>query len=296
MASEQFATVLAILRSRPPLAGDVGAMRAALESVSASPPEGTRVTPIQAGGVTGEWVAAPDAGQSAVLYLHGGGYVIGSPRTHRDLAARISQASGARLLVIDYRLAPEHPFPAALDDALTAYRWLLDQGIPPAAIGIAGDSAGGGLTLATLLRLRDEGVPLPACAVTLSAWTDLALTGTSLTSRADTDPIVTREGLREMAAHYVGTNTRDPYASPLYADLAGLPPLLMQVGDAETLLDDTLRVAEKIRQTGGTVELEVYPEMIHVFQAFAVLLPEGQQAIRRIGAFLAAHLQAPAPA
>lgn len=295
MASEGLARIVETLKSRPP-AADLAEQRARMEQMAAPAPDDVMITPADANGVPGEWVSAPNAGTGVMLYLHGGGYVIGSPRTHRELAARISRASGARLLVIDYRLAPEHPFPAAVDDAVTAYRWLLAQGLDPANIAIAGDSAGGGLTLATLVRLRDEGERLPACGVTLSAWTDLEGTGESMTTRADADPMVGKAGLGQMGAHYAARNLRHPHAAPLYAELHGLPPLLMQVGDAEVLLDDTTRVVERIRIAGGQVEIEIYPEMIHVFQVFAHFLPEGQEAIEKIGAFVKAHTTAPARA
>lgn len=288
MASEALKTIVEQMKNRP-AAGSLEEMRAGFESMAAPAPDDVMVTPTDADGVPGEWVAAPNAGTGVVLYLHGGGYALGSPRTHREMASRISRASAARLLVIDYRLAPEHPFPAAVDDAVTAYRWLLAQGIAPENMAIAGDSAGGGLTLATLVRLRDEGDPLPACAVTLSAWTDLEGTGDSMTSRAQADPMIQKEGLAQMAMPYAGGSLRHPHAAPLYAALHDLPPLLMQVGDAEVLLDDTTRVVERVRAADGQVEITIYPEMFHVFQIYAAMLPEGQQAIDEIGAFVKAH-------
>jgi acetyl esterase/lipase len=288
MASEALKAIVEQMKNQP-LAGSLEEMRSGMEAASAPAPDDVMVTPADADGVPGEWVAAPNADVGVVLYLHGGGYVIGSPRTHREMASRISRASAARLLVIDYRLAPEHPFPAAVDDAVTAYRWLLAQGIAPENIAIAGDSAGGGLTLATLVRLRDGGDPLPACAVTLSAWTDLEGTGESMSTRAEADPMIKQELLSQMALPYAAGNLRHPHAAPLYAELHGLPPLLMQVGDAEVLLDDTTRVVERVRAVGGRVEITIYPEMFHVFQMYAGLLPEGQQAIDEIGAFVKAH-------
>jgi acetyl esterase/lipase len=243
----------------------------------------------------GEWVVADHAAANQrLLYLHGGGYVICGPATHRDLAGRISQAAGVAVLVLDYRLAPEHPYPAAVHDALAALRWMSDHGpadaAPARATFVAGDSAGGGLTLATLIAARDAGVRLPNAAVAISAWTDLACTGNTIRTRADVDPMVTEAVLSRMVHDYLqGGDARQPLASPLYADLRGLPPLLMQVGDAEVLLDDTTRVADKARAAGVDVTLEIYPEMIHIFQLFAPILPEGQQAIERIGAFLRAH-------
>ena len=195
------------------------------------------------------------------------------------------------VLVIDYRLAPEHPYPAAVDDALAAVRWISANGpngpAPASATFVAGDSAGGGLTLATLIGARNHGVRMPDAAVTLSAWNDLACIGNTMHTRAAVDPMVTAALLQRMIGEYLqGGNPAQPLASPLYADLRGLPPLLMQVGDAEVLLDDTLRVAEKAQAAGVDVTVDVYPEMIHIFQLFAPVLPEGQQAIDRIGAFL----------
>jgi acetyl esterase/lipase len=247
--------------------------------------------PVTAGGVKAEWVTAPgaDAGR-AVLYLHGGGYVIGSINTHRALAARISTAAKARVLVIDYRLAPEHPFPAAVEDSVAAYRWMLAQGLKPSRIAVAGDSAGGGLTVATLVAIRDAKLASPGAGVCLSPWIDLEGIGDSMKSKASVDPMVQKEALLEMAAHYLkGQNARSPLAAPLYADLAGLPPLLVQVGTAETLMDDSTRLAERARKAGVKVTLEPWENMIHVFQVFAPMLDEGQQAIEKIGEFIRAN-------
>jgi acetyl esterase/lipase len=187
-------------------------------------------------------------------------------------------------------LAPEHPHPAAVDDATAAYRWLLSQGVNPARLAIAGDSAGGGLTIATLVALRDAGVQLPAAAVSLSPWVDLEGLGESMTTKASVDPMVQAEPLRRFGKHYLASHDpRTPLAAPLYADLSGLPPLLIQVGSAETLLDDSTRIAERARKAGVKVTLDEWEDMIHVFQAFAVILPEGQQAIEKIGAFIREH-------
>jgi len=196
-------------------------------------------------------------------------------------------------LSIDYRLAPEHPHPAAVDDAISAYQWLLDQRIAPAKLAIAGDSAGGGLTIATLLALRDRGVPLPAAGVAISPWTDMACDSESYSTRADVDPMVTQVGLKQMADWFLGSkDARDPLASPLRADLAGLPPLLVHVGDHEVLLDDGVGIAERARDAGVDVTVEVWPEMIHVWHAFVGIIPESQEAIERIAAFLAVRLPA----
>ena len=248
--------------------------------------------PVDAGGVSAQWISAPGARDDRVLlYLHGGGYVIGSVHSHRDLIARLSAASGCRVLGLDYRLAPEHPFPAPVEDATAAYRWLLDQGVAPAQIAIAGDSAGGGLTAATLLSLRDAGTPLPAAAVMLSPWVDLEGEGASMKTRADVDPMVKRELVLGMAETYLaGGDPRQPLAAPLHAALEGLPPLLIHVGDHETLLDDSVRFAEKARVAGVDVTLEVWGEMVHVWHLFADELPQAQRAIERVGEFLRRRL------
>jgi acetyl esterase/lipase len=199
------------------------------------------------------------------------------------------------VLAIDYRLAPEHPFPAALDDALSAYRWLLDGGAAPDKILVMGDSAGGGLTLAALLKLRDDSLPLPAAAVALSPWTDLALTGASLKLNARSDPMLNVEHLPMLAQEYLaGADPRLPYISPLYGDLAGLPPVLLQVGGDEILRDDAVRMHERLRDAGCQSELEVWPRMPHVWHAFAPVLPEARRAIASIGAFARRHLASPA--
>ena len=260
--------------------------------VETPPLDGTTIIPVDAGGVAAEWVMAGQADpDQRLLYLHGGGYVICNPDTHRELAGRISTAAGVAVLVLDYRLAPEHPYPAALNDALTALKWLYDYGPhdmgPAQKTFIAGDSAGGGLTLAALIAARDARMRLPDRAVTLSAWTDLACTGATIRTRADSDPMISEALLRRLAREYLqGQAAPQPLVSPLYADFHGLPPLLMQVGDAEVLLDDTTRVAEKAKAAGVDVTLEVYPEMIHIFQYFAAVLPKGQHAINQIGAFI----------
>jgi monoterpene epsilon-lactone hydrolase len=247
---------------------------------------------VDVAGIPAEWVVAPDAdAQCVILYLHGGGYVVGSIATHRGLAGRLSHAAAARVLLIDYRLAPEHPFPAAVEDATAAYRWLLGSGVNPARMVIAGDSAGGGLTVATLVALRDAGEPLPAAGVCQSPWVDLEGIGDSMTTKADVDPMVQRERLVQLAQCYLaGADPQTPLAAPLYADLHGLPPLLVQVGTAETLLDDATRLADRARAAGVEVSLEPWDDMIHVWQLFAPMLPEGQQAIERIGDFIRKHV------
>ncbi len=248
----------------------------------------TRVEPIMAGGVPGEWVSAPDAAtDKCILCLHGGGYTMGTSKSVHGIASILSAVSGYRALAIGYRLAPEHPFPAALEDATAAYRWLLDQGILPRHITIVGVSAGGGLALSTLVTLRDAVIALPACAVLLSPWTDLAGTGESMTTRAEADPWITPHMNQYHARLYAkGADLRHPLISPLYADLHGLPPLLIHVGSDEVMLDDSTRVAERAKADGVEVTLDVWEGMWHAWHAFAPQLPEGQRALEKVGQFI----------
>lgn len=235
------------------------------------------------------WITAAGAAEDRVLvYLHGGGFKMGSLASHHDLMVRLSQAADCRVLGVNYRLMPEYRFPQPLVDVLAVYDWLLGQGFEPQQMALAGDSAGGGLAAAALLALRDKGQPLPAAAAMLSAWTDLSASGDSYQTRAAADPIHQRPMILALAQQYLGEegDPRDPLASPLYGDLAGLPPLLLQVGDRETGLDDSTLFASKAREAGVSVELEVWPGMIHVFQQFAEELPEAREAIERIGVFL----------
>lgn len=243
------------------------------------------------GPVPGEWLEPPAArAGAALLYLHGGGYTIGSPRSHRHLAAAIGRAAGASVLLPDYRLAPEHPFPAAVEDAVSAYRALLDRGHAPARTVIAGDSAGGGLTVATLLALRDRKLPLPAAGVCISPWVDLTCSGASYGEKASSDPIVTREGVSEMARAYLGAaDARAPLASPLFADLAGLPPLLIHVGSEEVLRDDAVALADRAKAAGVDATLEIWPDMVHVWHWFLPMLDEAGAAVDGIGRFIYRH-------
>ena len=282
------------LKNAPPAASieearaviEFGASRAVL-------PAGTTVEPVVAGTVPAEWVRAADvATDRVILHLHGGGYTKCSCNTSRLTAAQISAASACSVLVIDYRLAPEHPFPAALEDAVSAYRWLLDQGFEPEKTVLLGDSAGGGLGVSALVTLVADGDRLPCAAVLLSPWTDLTGSGESMTARADADPWMTERECRTSAGMYAaGTYPGHPLISPLFADPSGLPPLLIQVGTDEILHDDSLRLAEKARKAGIDVTLDVWEGMWHVWHYFAPQLPEGVRAIEKVGEFVRARLE-----
>lgn len=293
MPSTELQLVLDMLRVGSPLAGStIHEMRANMEATTGAvpPPADVAYEPTRVGGVPAEWARASDVSATgAVLYFHGGGYCVGSVRTHRLLVGALSRACGAPVLSLDYRLAPEHPHPAAVEDAVAAYRALLADGMPAARIALAGDSAGGGLAAAALLAVRAQGLPPPAAGVCLSPWFDLALSGETMSTKVDVDPMCKPSLLAMMAAAYLaGADPRTPEASPLYGDLADLPPMLVQVGTAETLLDDARRFAERAERAGVRIALEVWDEMIHVWHAFAMVLPEGQRAIDRIGSFVRA--------
>jgi phosphinothricin tripeptide acetyl hydrolase len=297
MASEALETIVGLLRGANPIAGaTIQQIRASTETFSAATPvpEGVTFTPVDAGGVAAEWNDAQGARTDrVVIYFHGGGYCIGSIDTHRGLTARISLLANMRVLSVDYRLAPENPHPAAVEDAVAAYRFVLDSGIAPGKIALAGDSAGGGLTLAALLAIRDQGLPLPGCGACISAWTDMTASGDSMKTKADEDPLIGEgESLQMMLDAYVGAggDKKAPLASPLFADLAGLPPLLLQVGTAEVLLDDSTRLAARAEKAGVDVSLKVWQDMFHVWHAFAEMLPEGQQATQELADFVDAKL------
>jgi epsilon-lactone hydrolase len=253
---------------------------------------GANVEHAEVGGVPGDWLTMPGAdGARAVLYIHGGAFVLCSPRGYRPLGTRIAKATRARTFLVDYRLAPEHPFPAAIQDSADAYRGILGRGVAPSSIVIAGDSAGGNLVIATLLSLRDAGVPLPVGGVCISPWVDLECVGETMKSKADVDPLCTYDSMIAQAALYLnGHSARDPLASPIHADLRGLPPLLIQVGTEETLLDDSKRLARRAEDAGVSVRLEIFDGMPHVWHVFASYLPEGQEAIDKIGQFVDGRL------
>jgi acetyl esterase/lipase len=247
----------------------------------------TRVTPVDAAGVAGMQAAvAQSRDDRCILYFHGGGYVVGTAAFFRDFLWRAATVARAQVLYFDYRLAPEHPFPAALEDAVTVYRWLTAR-FDPRHVAFVGDSAGGGLLFATLPRLRDEGLPFPCAAAAMSPWTDLTLSGPSMRTNAVADPMLDPRNLPGLVRHYsAGADPRNPLISPLYGDVTGFPPALIQAGSDEILRDDAVRMAEKLRAAGCEVELEVWEKMPHVWQLYARLLPEGRRAIERIGAFL----------
>ena len=247
---------------------------------------GISVEPVDAGGVPAKWIGSGDG--PVVVYVHGGGYCIGSLDSHRPMLTHLANAVGGRVLAVDYRLAPEHPFPAALDDACAAYRWVLAGGTDPSRVVVAGDSAGGGLTLATLVGLRDVGDPLPAAGVCLSPWVDLTQSGATISANAEADPLVRADDLDRWAAAYAGsaTDPGSPGSSPLFAELSGLPPLLVEVGTAEVLLDDARRLVETARAADVDVTLFEGEDLIHVWHFFAGAVPEADEGIARVARFI----------
>jgi len=269
---------------------DVHAMRKTWHSAAKVlwTPRKVRVEEAKIHGLTAEWLTPKGAPEDKLLlYLHGGAYVMGNCATHRQLVSYLAKYSGIKALLPEYRLAPEHPFPAAIDDAVGLYRSLLADGYTAGNIVIAGDSAGGGLTMATLLSLRDARDPLPAAACLLSPWLDLTATGESMTTRAKKDPWFQPEDMPIVAAYYCREDQlRNPLVSPVFADLSGLPPLYIQVGEDEILLSDSTRAADKVKAAGGEVEIEIWPGMWHVFQAFLVQVPESKKAVKKIGAYV----------
>lgn len=276
-------------RKNAPVPSSIKETRVSYEEMASKTPlfPNTVVEKAEINGIKAEWVAAPNIDKNrVVLYLHGGGYVFCSPITHRALASRLSASSNSLVLVLDYRLAPEHPFPSALEDSCSAYRWLLKNNFSNEKIFICGDSAGGGLTLSTLVSLRDNNEILPNRVALISPWTDLAATGDSLVSLAEIDPWLEVDGLKHLASLYLaGNDPKHPLVSPLFANLSNLPPMLIQVGSDEILLDDSVRLAKLAQAAGVSVELQVWQKMWHVWHAFADKLVEGQQAIDKIGQF-----------
>lgn len=291
MAGPEITKLKKILREKaaPPGAEiPLEVLRKGMEKVAFKAADDIQAENVTVAGRPAEWVRAPgvQAGR-AILYLHGGGYVMGSLNTHRSLAGEISRAAQAAVLLVDYRLAPEAPFPAAVEDGVAAYRWLLDQGFKAQQLAVAGDSAGGGLALATLVSARDQGLPMPKAAVPISPWSDLTCSNDSYKTRAEADPMITPGGINRMAGLYAkGDEVKHPYASPNFASLKALPPLLIHVGRDEVLLDDSIKLHEKAKAEGVDSTLEIWDDMIHVWHAFHPMLPEAKQGIARVGEFL----------
>jgi monoterpene epsilon-lactone hydrolase len=289
MADSEIDAIRDILKSQPrPV--DVAERRQRLDALGmryAVAPD-VQIQPIVADGVAAEWTTTPQADNTRVImFLHGGGYMSGSIASHRHMIAEAGRQAGARSFAVGYRLAPEHPFPAALDDALTAYRYLLAAGYAPHHIALAGESAGGGLALATAVSLRDAGLPLPGCLYCSSPWVDLTMSGRSMTGKAAVDPLIQKPYLDELATAYLnGTDPRAPLVSPLNADLHGLPPVLIQVGSAETLLNDSTRLAAALGEADVSVTLQIWPEMIHAWHLFYQQVEAGQRALAAVGAFV----------
>jgi epsilon-lactone hydrolase len=292
MMSENEITALPALLTSRPRPSSVAERRERLDALGDAyrTASDVRLEPVSADGVPAEWSIAPGADASRVLlYLHGGGFSVGSIVSHRAMVTETGRAAQARTLAIDYRRTPEHPFPAALDDALTAYRWLLAQGVQPRRIAIGGDSAGGGLTLALMVSLRERGLPLPACGWCISPWVDMEARGETYATKAAIDPMISKEYILELAGWYLsGTAPQTPLAAPVHADLTGLPPLLIQVGSAETLLDDSITIAERAGAADVRVTLEIWPHMIHAWPLFHQQLSDGRRAIAAAGSFIRA--------
>jgi acetyl esterase/lipase len=294
----EIAGVRALLASRRPPADapqpTIAERRAGMDAFGdlGSLPPGCLHEPMTANGVKCERVAPGGVVDGRrILYLHGGGYVLGSPRSHRPLVARFADTAHAVAIAPDYRLGPEHKFPAAVEDAVAVWRWMLDDGAEPEKAIIAGDSAGGGLTLATALKLKAEGLPLPAGLFVISPWADLTQSHATYQSKAGDDPMITGELLNGMAAEYLGgADALDPLASPVFGDFAGLPPLLIHVGSEEALLGDSLTLAERAGHARVEVRLEIWPEMIHVWHMFGGQLGAARKAIAAAGGWMAERM------
>jgi epsilon-lactone hydrolase len=287
-------TIRTLLTSKPRPEGWTE-RRARLDEVGSvwPPAAGVKFTGVDIGGVDGEWSMVPGSDDARVLiYFHGGGYCSGSIRSHRRLVSEAGRAAGIRTLAVGYRLAPEHPFPAAFDDALSAWRFVRRQGIAAAHVAVGGDSAGGGLTAALINRLREAGEEQPACAWLVSPWTDLTMSGSTLSSKDAVDPLIHKPYLEELAGAYLpaAIDRKDPRVSPLYADLRGFPPTLIQIGSDETLLDDSVRFAAAAGNADVAVTLEIWPHMIHAWPMWNAHLEDGRRALASAGAFMRAHL------
>jgi acetyl esterase/lipase len=294
MEQTGIATIRALLASKPRPVG-WAARRQRLDEIGSVWPVAADVTlaPVDVNGIAGEWSTVPGSDSSRVLlFLHGGGYCSGSIISHRRMVSEAGRAAGVRTLAVAYRLAPENPFPAAFEDALSAWHFLRAHGIAAEHIAIAGDSAGGGLSLVVALKLRDVKEQLPACLWLVSPWTDLTMSGSTLVTKDAVDPLIHKGYLCELADAYLGraADRKDPSVSPLFADLTGMPPMLIQVGSAETLLDDSLRLAAAAGQTDVRVSLEIWPHMIHAWQLWNARLEPGREALSSAGNFMREHL------
>ena len=292
MPSEQHEGLVAAMASAPPAQGTLEESRANYDGMLSSnpPPADAVIEEITVGEANADWVSVPESRDDrAVLYFHGGGYVIGSNVGYREFASRFARATQSKVLLLNYRLAPENPFPAAVDDAVAAYDFMLASGLTADQIMLAGDSAGGGLTFATLVALRDQGKPMPSCATTFSPWVDLEGTGDSAVPGAVDDPMVSPEALHEMAAHYAGgDDLRNPLVSPLHANLSGLPPQLVFVGTREILRDDAIRIVDNAQSVGVDASLEIGSELIHVWPVFP--MPEAAESLARVSEFANRHM------
>jgi acetyl esterase/lipase len=293
MADAEIDVIREIIASHPRPAG-LSERRKRLDALGGqyALPTDVRVEAVDANGVAAEWTTTPGADPGRVImFLHGGGYISGSLDSHRHMVAQAGREARARTLALGYRLAPEHPFPAALEDAIAGYRFLLSQGLEPKHIAVAGESAGGGLAVATLVSVRDAGLALPACTWCSSPWVDLEASGDSMTTKAPVDPLIQKPYSLELAAAYLnGADPRTPLASPIYAELKGLPPMLIQVGSAETLLDDAVRLARVAGAADVRVTLEVWPDMIHAWHLFYQQVAAGRHALAAVGAFIRSML------
>ena len=290
MPSQEHEALVEMVSAAPPAEGTLEDSRAGYDAMLGMNPiaDDVSIEEVMIGEVNADWVSVPESdANKAVLHLHGGGYVIGSNVGYREFGSRLARATGSRVLVLNYRLAPENTFPAAVDDAVAAYHYMLEQGITPGNIMISGDSAGGGLAVATLVALRDQGANLPACATAFSPWVDLECTGDSEVPGAVDDPMVALDALHDFANQYAAGELRNPLASPLHANLGGLPPLLVFVGTREILRDDAIRIVDNAQAAGVDASLEIGDELIHVWQVFP--LPEAAESLEKVGNFMSKH-------